>query len=144
MPSDDDQNQADRRADPCGILCISFAPLLSLSAFSGASRSGKREFSGSSREIPGGLYPRGARVPGHKIWVFTISGVLIASDFFYVYWLSSRLKAQGRACSNADGPSACGAATRVSRVALWVAAGIYVVGFFTAYLLGPILVRLNP
>jgi hypothetical protein len=81
---------------------------------------------------------------GHKIWVFTISGVLIASDFFYVYWLSPRLKVQGRACSIADGPSACDTAARMSRVALWVAAAIYGVGFFTAYLLGPILVRLNP
>jgi hypothetical protein len=81
---------------------------------------------------------------GHKIWVFTISGVLIASDFIYVYWLSPRLKAHGDACSFEGGPAACDTASRISRAALWVAAGIYVVGFFTAYLLGPILVRLNP
>jgi hypothetical protein len=36
------------------------------------------------------------------------------------------------------------ALTRISRAALWVAAVIYSVGFFTAYLLGPILVRFNP
>lgn len=80
----------------------------------------------------------------HKIWVFAVSGILIASDFVYVYWLSPRLKAQGDACSIEDGPTTCDTATRISRVALWVAAGIYVVGFFAAYLLGLILVRLNP
>jgi len=79
----------------------------------------------------------------HKVWVFALSGTLIASDFAYVYWLSSRLKAQGEACSIEDGPTACDTATRISRVALWVAAAIYAVGFFTAYLLGPILVRFS-
>ena len=80
----------------------------------------------------------------HKVWVFTVSGALIASDFFYIYWLSPRLKAHGESCSIANGPTACDTATRISRVALWVAAAIYAVGFFTAYLLGPILVWLNP
>jgi hypothetical protein len=79
----------------------------------------------------------------HKVWVFTVSGLLIASDFVHVYWLAPRFKAQGEACSIEDGPTACDTATRVSRVALWVAAAIYAVGFFTAYLLGPILVRIN-
>ena len=74
----------------------------------------------------------------HKEWVFIISGVLISSDFAYVYWLSPRLKAQGQACSIEDGPTACDTATRVSRIALWVAAVIYAVGFFTAYLLAPL------
>jgi mercuric ion transport protein len=80
----------------------------------------------------------------HKAWVFTVSGALIASDFFYIYWLSPRLKAHGESCSIANGPTACDTATHISRVALWVAAAIYAVGFFTAYLLGPILVWLNP
>jgi hypothetical protein len=31
----------------------------------------------------------------HKVWVFTVSGALIASDFFYIYRLSPRLKVQG-------------------------------------------------
>lgn len=80
----------------------------------------------------------------HKVWVFALSGGLIASDFLYIYWLSPRLKAQGHSCSVADGPTARDTATRISRAALWVAAVIYAVGFFTAYLLGPILVRFNP
>lgn len=80
----------------------------------------------------------------HKFWFFAVSGTLIASDFAYVYRLSPRLKAQGDVCSIENGPTACDAATRISRAALWAAAGIYAVGFFTAYLLGPILVRFNP
>ncbi|MGH9772442.1 MAG: hypothetical protein ACRD4Q_12205 [Candidatus Acidiferrales bacterium] len=77
----------------------------------------------------------------HRVWVFTVAGVLIASDSFYVYSLSPRLKAEGEACSIEEGPTACDTATRVSRIALWVAAAIYAIGFFTAYLLGPILAR---
>ena len=80
----------------------------------------------------------------HKVWTFTVAGVLIAGNFVYVYWLAPRLKARGKACSIEDGPTACDTATRVSRYALWIAAGIYAVGFFTAYLLGQILFRLNP
>lgn len=80
---------------------------------------------------------------GHKIWVFTISGALIASDFFYISWLSPRLNVQGQTCSIEDRPTACKTGTRISRVALWVAAGIYSVGFFTAYVLGPILTRFS-
>lgn len=79
----------------------------------------------------------------HKVWLFAVSGALIASDFLYIYWLSPRLNVQGRACSIEDGPTACDAATRISRVALWVGAGIYAVGFFTAYVLGSILTRLS-
>lgn len=74
----------------------------------------------------------------HREWVFIVSGVLIASDFVYVYWLSPRLKTQGQSCSIEDSPTACDTATRVSRVALWVAAAIYCIGFFVAYLLAPL------
>ena len=75
---------------------------------------------------------------GHRKVVFIVSGVLIAGDFVYVYWLSPRCKSQVEACSIEDGPTACDIATRVSRIALWVAAVIYAVGFFMAYLLAPI------
>jgi hypothetical protein len=80
----------------------------------------------------------------HKVWVFAVSGVLIASDFIYVYWLSPQLKAHGDACSFEGDAAACDTASRISRVALWVAALIYGIGFFTAYLLGPILMRFGP
>jgi mercuric ion transport protein len=74
----------------------------------------------------------------HREIVFIFSGALIASDFVYVYWLSPRMKAQGQACAIEDGPAACDTATRVSRVALWVAAAIFCIGFFVAYLLAPL------
>lgn len=76
----------------------------------------------------------------HKNWVFAISVTLIVSNFFYVYWLSPRLQGRGPACSVEPGTTACDTAMRVSRV-VWVAAGLYAIGFFTAYLLGPILNR---
>ena len=78
----------------------------------------------------------------HRVWVFTTAGTLIAGNFLYVNLLAPRLKRQ--ACPIEDGPTMCDKATRISRVALWVAAVIYGIGFFTAYLLGPILVKLSP
>ncbi|TAM83680.1 MAG: hypothetical protein EPN47_04560 [Acidobacteria bacterium] len=77
----------------------------------------------------------------YKPWTFSISGVLIAADWIYLYWLAPRLRARsgtGEVCP-VDGPSACSTADRVSRVTLWVATGIYAVGFFTAFILGPLL-----
>lgn len=78
----------------------------------------------------------------HKVWVFTIAGLLIAGNFAYVYRLAPKLRAQGEACS-IDSPGACETADRVSRIVLWTSAAIYLVGFFTAFLLGPILVWLD-
>lgn len=77
----------------------------------------------------------------YKPWTFSISGALIAADWIYLYWLAPRLRAQsgtGEICP-VDGPSACSTADRVSRVTLWVATAIYAVGFFTAFVLGPLL-----
>ena len=79
----------------------------------------------------------------YKVWTFSISGALIGGDFLYVYWLSPRLKARGEACSIENGPTACDTATRVSRIALWLSAAIYLIGFFTAYVLGPLLSRVS-
>lgn len=75
--------------------------------------------------------------------LFIISGNLLAGDFVYVYWLSPRLKAQGRACPTEDGPTLCDMETRMSRIVLWVAAVIFTIGFFSAYALGPILTRIG-
>lgn len=72
----------------------------------------------------------------HKVWVFAVSGVLIAANFVYVYWIAPRLQAQGVSCPT-DNPSACATA---SRVILWMSAVIYAVGFFTAFVLGPLLI----
>src|SRR3954453_5618727 len=42
----------------------------------------------------------------HKIWVFAIAGVLIGSNFVYVYRIGPRLQARNQACSP-DDPAAC-------------------------------------
>jgi mercuric ion transport protein len=76
----------------------------------------------------------------HKQWTFLISGVLIALSFVNMYYVAPRLKAN--ACAP-DDPSACRDANKFSKVLLWVSAAIYSVGFFSAYLLGPILTKLD-
>lgn len=76
----------------------------------------------------------------HKQWTFTVSGVLIALSFVNMYYISPRIRL--KRCS-ADDPSACEEASKVSRVLLWVSASIYAVGVFVAYVLGPILARLD-
>jgi len=76
----------------------------------------------------------------HKNWVFGVSGVLIAGNFVYIYALAPRLQTHGAGCAT-DGPEACAQATRTSRVVLWISAILYGSGAFTAYVLGPILMR---
>jgi mercuric ion transport protein len=76
----------------------------------------------------------------HKQWTFAVSGVLIALSFVNTYYFAPRIRANQ--CS-ADNPSACEDASRLSKVLLWVSAGIYVVGVFVAYVLGPILTKLD-
>jgi mercuric ion transport protein len=75
----------------------------------------------------------------HKNWTFTIAGLLIAANFFYVFLIAPRLRATTAESCPVDQPNACGSASRVSRWILWFSAGVYLVGFFSAYLLGPIL-----
>lgn len=74
----------------------------------------------------------------HKNWTFTIAGLLIAANFVYVFRFAPRFRAESQACP-VDEPSACGTASRLSRWILWSSAGIYLVGLFSAYLLGPVL-----
>ena len=76
----------------------------------------------------------------HKEWVFGISGALIALNFVYVYRVAPRLRAAGEACP-IDEANTCSTADQVSRVTLWTSAVIYLVGFFAAFILGPLLVR---
>lgn len=75
----------------------------------------------------------------HKDWVFIASGVLIVSNFVYVYILAPRL---GTACP-IDGIGTCVPVSRTSRTILWVSAALYCCGVFTAYLLGSILIQLG-
>ena len=77
----------------------------------------------------------------HKAWTFSISGGLIALSFVNMYYIVPHLKSNDPC--EADDPSACRDASRVSRLLLWGSAGIYAVGFFVAYALGPILTRLD-
>ena len=78
----------------------------------------------------------------HKHWVFVVSGLLIAGNFIYVYVIVPKLKVKNEACDPSD-PSACGTASRFSRALLWCSAGLYLMGFFSAYLLGPLLVKFD-
>ena len=80
-------------------------------------------------------------VSRHKIWTFSIAGVLIALSFFVTYLIAPRLR-QGEVC-DADDPTTCGEVSKVSRILLWGSAIIWSCGFFVAYLLGPILERMD-
>jgi mercuric ion transport protein len=76
----------------------------------------------------------------HKLLTFAVSGLLIALSFLNMHYLAPHLKAN--ACAP-DNPSACEQASKFNKVLLSVSAAIYVVGFFSAYLLGPILSKLD-
>src|ERR1700688_1445708 len=76
----------------------------------------------------------------HKQWTFSVSGILIAVSFVNTYYFAPRLRPAE--CSP-DDPSGCEDASRVSKVILWVSAAVYAVGVFVAYVLGPILTRLD-
>jgi hypothetical protein len=75
----------------------------------------------------------------HKTWVFGISGTLIFVSFIQTYAVSARLKLKIQAETCAPDDPSCGRAARFSKVTLWIAATIYLVGCFTAFALGPIL-----
>src|SRR5580693_9707898 len=63
----------------------------------------------------------------HKIWTFSIAGVLIAMSFVMTYLIAPRLR-QGEAC-DADDPTTCGEVSKLSRVILWGSAVIWSCGF---------------
>jgi len=77
----------------------------------------------------------------HKIWTFSIAGTLIAASFVMTYVITPRLQ-QGEVCES-DDPTTCGEVSKVSRVILWGSGIIWSGGFFVAYLLGPILERMD-
>jgi mercuric ion transport protein len=74
----------------------------------------------------------------HKAITFVVSGLLIALGFVNTFYIAPRLRPD-LACTT----DVCGTASRVSKVLLWMSAGIYACGFFVAYVLGPILARLD-
>ncbi len=78
----------------------------------------------------------------HKNWVFVIAGLLIAGNFVYVYRIAPRFQLKNGTCG-IDDPAACQRASRFSRVVLWTSGILYLIGCFSAYVLGPLLVRLD-
>lgn len=74
----------------------------------------------------------------YKNWTFALAGLLIGVNYVYVYRIAPGLQQTGRSCP-VDQPSACTTASRVSRTILWISTGIYFIGLFSAYLLGPVL-----
>jgi hypothetical protein len=78
----------------------------------------------------------------HKHWVFIVSGLLITGNFVYVYGIAPKLQIRSGAC-DPNYPAACQGASRFSRIVLWCSAGLYLVGCFAAYILGPLLVRFD-
>jgi mercuric ion transport protein len=72
----------------------------------------------------------------HKDLTFGISRM----ELLKVYYIVPRLRR--KECSP-DNPSACADASRLSRILLWVSAAIYAVGFLVAFVIGPILSRLD-
>jgi mercuric ion transport protein len=78
----------------------------------------------------------------HKHWVFLVAGFLISANFVYLYAVAPKLQARIGACDPND-PVACQTASRFSRIVLWCSAGLYMIGCFSAYLLGPILVHFD-
>jgi hypothetical protein len=77
-----------------------------------------------------------------KNWVFAVAGLLIGGNFVYVYALGPRLQSRSGACDPND-PSACEVAGRFARIILWCSATLYLIGCFSAYLLGPILIHFD-
>lgn len=77
----------------------------------------------------------------HKVWTFSLAGTLIAASFVMTYMIAPRLRG-GEACV-ADDPATCGEVSKLSRFFLWGSALIWSGGFFVAYLLGPILERMD-
>jgi hypothetical protein len=76
----------------------------------------------------------------HKQWTFSVSGILIALSFVNMYYISPRLRSAECSPNNS---SACKDASVVSKAILWGSAGIYAVGVFVAFVLGPILSMLD-
>jgi mercuric ion transport protein len=77
----------------------------------------------------------------HKIWTFSIAGTLIAVSFVMTYVIAPRLRL-GESCG-AEDSTTCGEVSKVSRFVLWGSTLVWSAGFFVAYLLAPILERMD-
>ena len=86
------------------------------------------------------IIPWLAALSRHKVLTFSISGVLIACSFLYTYYILPRLS--NEECVP-DSPNACAQSSKLSRILLGVSAAIYAVGFLVAFVIGPILSKLD-
>ena len=77
----------------------------------------------------------------YKNWTFAIAGILIAGSIFNVYYLAPKLR-KGAECSS-DDSAACSTADKTAKVLLWLSTALYALGFLVAYVLGPILTRMD-
>lgn len=71
----------------------------------------------------------------NKVWVFAAAGLLVVGSRWYALRLSPRLTPDGAACAPPLG--------RWTRAVWWTSVVVYGVGFFVAFALGPILMRLD-
>jgi mercuric ion transport protein len=81
-----------------------------------------------------------AALSRHKVLTFGVSGILIACSFLSTYYALPRLRPQECLPEN---PNACLESSKLSRILLWVSAVIYGVGFLVAFVIGPILSKLD-
>ena len=78
----------------------------------------------------------------YKTWIFGLSAILIAANFYYVYRIAPRLLVARGTCP-ANDPDACARATRFSRALLWCSAALMGVGASVAYVLPIVLERID-
>ena len=71
----------------------------------------------------------------NKAGVFLVSGLLIVGSRLYSQYVTSLVVPEGATC-----PPGLG---RWTRAIWWTSVGLYGVGFFVAFALGPILIRLD-
>lgn len=72
----------------------------------------------------------------YKAWVFMLSGSLLGLNFLLIYGLP-RLRRKPDRC-DVEGGGSCQTASCFSRVTLWISLGIYLIGFFMAYVFLPL------
>ena len=71
----------------------------------------------------------------NKVWVFLLAGLLIAGSRLYSEYVTPLVTPEGASC-----PPALG---RLTRAVWWTSVGLYGVGFFVAFTLGPVLMWLD-
>ena len=86
------------------------------------------------------FFPGLTALSRHKVVTFSISGVPMACSFLHTYYVLPGLRTEK--CLP-DSPNVCVEASKLSRILLWVSAAIYTVGFLVAFVLGPVLSRLD-